>query len=120
MSKNYMNDLPRMLHMVGAEIHAINCEHGFWDGKLTSHNKAEKIALMHSELSEALEAIRHKDKGHQPSDHVPAMTAIAEEMADVVIRVLDFCGAYDIDLGRAICSKMAFNEGRPHKHGKEF
>jgi NTP pyrophosphatase (non-canonical NTP hydrolase) len=89
-------------------------EHGFTDA-----TPAEDIALMHSELSEALEDIRdgkrldlmqHADNGKP--------IGVPSELADVVIRVLHFCGKHGINLGTAILEKMAFNETRPYKHGK--
>lgn len=67
------------------------------------------IALAHSELSEALEAHRNDNYEH-----------IAEELADVVIRVADTAGAMGIDLEHAIIVKMAFNRHRPHRHGKRY
>lgn len=64
------------------------------------------LALIHSEVSEALEADRKGDSEN-----------FAEELADVVIRILDLCGSKDIDLQAAILKKMEFNKSRPHKHG---
>ena len=75
---------------------------------------AEKIALIHSELSEALEAIRD---GNPPSSHIPDFDAFSEEMADAAIRVMDLCEARGIDLGEAILAKMEFNAGREYMHG---
>lgn len=75
------------------------------------------IALMHSELSEALEAIR-KDLR---SDHIPEFSGVEEEMADVVIRVIGFCGKYKLRLAEAIIAKMDFNMTRDWKsEGKKF
>jgi NTP pyrophosphatase (non-canonical NTP hydrolase) len=39
------------------------------------------------------------------------------EIADLVIRVADFCRANGIDLAAAVRYKMAYNETRPHRHG---
>ncbi len=88
---------------------------GFWDE--VAPNVGEKIALMHSELSEALEAARH---GNPKSEHIPEYPAIAEELADTIIRIFDFSGAYGVDLDGAFKAKMQFNENRPYKHGKAF
>ncbi|KKK82572.1 hypothetical protein LCGC14_2802050 [marine sediment metagenome] len=82
-------------------------------------NDGETVALMHSELSEVLEAIR-TDGYRRRSDHVPEISAVAEEYADLIIRVLGACAAHGIDIGTAIEAKMAFNEGRPYRHGKKF
>lgn len=80
-------------------------------------NDGEMIALMHSELSEALEGIRH---GNPPSDHIPEFSAVEEEFADVIIRLLDNCEARGWRIADAIFAKMKFNATRPYKHGKKF
>ena len=64
------------------------------------------LALIHAEVSEALEADRKGDSEH-----------FAEELADVIIRIFDLCGEKGIDLEKAILNKMAFNKTRPYKHG---
>lgn len=64
------------------------------------------LALVHSEVSEALEADR---KGDQEN--------FEEELADVLIRIFDLCGSLGIDLEDALETKMELNKGRSHKHG---
>lgn len=97
-------------------IHEWAKEKGFWDQGVDNRNKGEMIALMHSELSEALEAIRKPKQ----DEHCPEFTNEAIELADAVIRIFDYCAAFKIPLGEAILAKMAFNEIRPKKHGKAF
>jgi hypothetical protein len=73
---------------------------------------AEKLALVHTEVSEALE-------GHRKSkmdDHLPHRLSIEVELADAVIRIADLAGALGLDLGGAVAEKMAYNQVRPdHK-----
>jgi hypothetical protein len=86
---------------------------------LSTPNYGEKIALMHSELSEAFEAHRHTPPGAEfPSDHISGFTGEEEEMADEVIRVFDVSRQRNLRLADAILAKMDFNATRPYKHGK--
>lgn len=80
-------------------------------------NQAEKIALMHSELSEALEAVR---QGNPPSEKIPEFSQLEEELADTIIRIGDFVGKYELRLGEAILAKLEYNAARPFKHNKQF
>lgn len=89
-------------------------EKGFWDDPKPF---SESIALMHSELSEALEADRH---GDPKSDHIPEFTGREEELADAVIRILDVSAHHGLRLGKAVLAKMAYNASRPRKHGKAY
>ena len=73
---------------------------------------AQKLCLIHSEISEAMEGHR---KGLM-DDKLPHRPMMEVELADAVIRIFDLAGALDFDLGGAIAEKMAFNAQRPdHK-----
>jgi len=130
-----------------ADAHQTATEHGF-----TEASVGEDIALMHSELSEALEDYRAGRKPgeivydvvlefhggnrethlgiseallkryqHDPEQWPVVKSAkpcgIPSELADVIIRILHFCGKHNVPLGRAVREKMAFNKTREHKHG---
>lgn len=97
------------------EVYQMAVMKGWWD---KPREDGTLIALMHSELSEALEAARH---GNKSSEHIPKFSGVEEEMADVVIRIMDFCQARGYRLGEAIEAKVEFNSGRSKMHGgKKF
>lgn len=81
----------------------------------------ESIALMHSELSEALEEIRNgKSINEIYYDHkgLPSKPCgVPIELADELIRIFHFCGEHQIDLDTAVNVKMEYNRSRPYKHG---
>lgn len=138
--------------------HANSREKGFWDncmlgappppGMIRAHvtdlglntdavalTIPEKLALLHSEISEALEVYRdpqsmslrglwfhsHYGPTDDPTNEDGSLRkpiGFMSEMADVVIRVFDLTGAIGGDLASAVKTKMAYNRGRPRKHGK--
>ncbi|MDU0200142.1 hypothetical protein ACYEXS_19560 [Paenibacillus sp. MAH-36] len=96
---------------------ARNAKEKGWDE--TPATPGEDIALMHSELSEALEDIR---KGYELNEYYyeengAKPCGVPSELADTVIRIGHFCAKHGIDLGAAINIKMSYNATRPYKHG---
>lgn len=96
------------------EIHKNAVNHGFWEGE---RNFGELISLIHSELSEALEAMR---AGNPKSKKISSFKNVEEELADAVIRIMDLSCGLRLDVAGAIIEKMKYNLKRPYKHGKEF
>lgn len=98
------------LAKLAVEIRAINTANG-WDG-LTSAEWANPykvpalLGLVHTEVSEAMEAFRENDREH-----------FLEEMADVVIRVLDCVGGLTGNFDAFLRAKLEKNRQRGHHHG---
>lgn len=81
-------------------------------GEPIERNIPEMICLMHSELSEMMEGFRKS----KMDEHIPHRTSEEVEAADVLIRLLDYCGYRNLDLAGAYVEKRAYNDSRPdHK-----
>lgn len=126
-----INDMLKLLNDSCDEVFEDNFRNGFYDdyhevsdalfvdelkAYTTLMRKSQMIALIHSELSEALEAIRKSLK----DDKLPHRSGEEVEIADTVIRILDYAGAWGLDLAGAIEEKLEYNRNRGYKHGKSF
>lgn len=118
----------RCLNLLSKDIYRWSVDKGFWRTPLTPQSeegeryvtnlkKSQKIALVMTELGELIEGLRVAEG---PSSKILGFTNEEEEVADAIIRLLDYAGAYRLRIGEALAAKMAVNEGRPLKHGKNF
>jgi NTP pyrophosphatase (non-canonical NTP hydrolase) len=104
------------LDALSAVLHETAREKGFWDGEYSHDKIGNKLALVHSEVTEVLEAIR-KSHGSEK---------VVEEMADVIIRLLDIYAAMRNEetvlhsLDEILQKKMNINKERPTLHGNLF
>lgn len=113
-------------------IYSDNLAKGFYDDEMairlhlskdpTKHQsyiksvRAQRLALVTSEISEALEA----DRKNLMDDHLPQYYGFDVELADALIRILDLCGANNVDIGKVVRDKLAYNKSRPYRHGKAY
>jgi len=118
MDNNLTTHFRTVWDYVSGQVHKNAQEKGFWNMGIENRNKGELLCLMHSELSECMEAIRKPDIVDQ---HLPNLDPQAVELADCVIRIMDYGHAFGLDIAEAVVLKMQFNAKRPHMHGgKKF
>lgn len=116
----------KTLNDYATESHAAMAQwwHDIQTGQRIDRNKGELLALIHSEISECLEGVRK----NLMDDKLPHRKMEEVELADALIRIFDYAGAFDLDIEGAYQEKMAFNarredhkaENRRSENGKKF
>jgi NTP pyrophosphatase (non-canonical NTP hydrolase) len=116
--EDFLNSLAKVVH---------NANKTWWHDPVTGlpieRNKGELLALIHSEISEALEG----ERKNSMDDHLPHRKMAEVELADALIRILDYAEGFGYNIGEAFVEKMAYNAQRADhkpenriKGGKQF
>lgn len=104
--------LPDAINSVVDVCHGLSTEAGWWGGELGDISNplvvTNKLCLIHSEISEAMEGYR-KD---MMDDHLPHRKMAEVELADAMIRIMDLAGACGFNLGLAMEEKLEYNKTR--------
>jgi hypothetical protein len=100
-------------NLMAALVYRNAVNKGFWP---EDRNTGEAIALIHSELSEALEGLRKPG----PDEHCPEFTKVEVELADAIIRIMDLAAGNKWRIAAALVAKHEYNLGRSYMHGKNF
>ena len=103
--KLYLNVLKKVCHG--------NAKDAGWytdlkTGKSLDRNVGEMMALIHSEISEAMEGYRK----NKMDDHLPNRKNVEIELADAIIRIMDLAGYLKLNIGRAVIEKLEYNKTR--------
>ena len=117
--------MTRTIQDLVLESHAISVSKGWHEGDAAvrkgdayDHNRiAALLMLITTEVAEACECVRDNQFHMFYEADTGKPEGLPSELADVVIRVADLCGALRIDLPNAIEEKLAYNRRRQHRHG---
>ena len=126
----WWDDLEKLRRLKDQILDSSNLTEDYKSEILNDINKSinliitQKLALVHSEISEALEGVRKDLK----DDHLPQYDMFAVELADAIIRILELAGAFNIPIGNIMMEKLEYNSKRvdhTRKHrsgtnGKKF
>lgn len=117
-----MDNTKTNIRTLQADVHKNAVKHGWWANG--DRNVGELLMLCVSELSEAFEEHRNGkaiNETYYTTDKQgnKKMEGVPSELADTVIRIMDLCEYYNIDLEKAILEKHEYNKNRPYKHGNK-
>jgi len=103
------------INEIAKRVHQTAKDKGWWEAP---RNPLEMMALVHSEVSEAVEELRNNKPDSYRNDFNPEKPeGWAVELIDAVIRIFDFLECAKVDVGSILLEKMAYNETREYRHG---
>lgn len=105
-----------MVNIMRNTVHNNAKEHGWHD---TPREFGTLCMLMVSEISEAFEEHREHRRPNEVYEKNGKPEGIPIELADCIIRILDYCGAENIDIGEALEVKHKYNITRSYRHGNK-
>jgi NTP pyrophosphatase (non-canonical NTP hydrolase) len=109
------NDLPwDALNELASHVYDISKSKGFHSS--SEPKMGDFVSNLHGEVSELWEAYR-RSKLFEQCDKDTPLTCIEEELADIIIRALDTAKTYNVDIGKALRLKSAYNETRSYRNG---
>lgn len=97
-----------------SEVHANNVAHGWF---IADRPFSEDIALLTTEVGEAYDAYRIRGMETYTDPDTGKPDDVKSELADILIRLLDTCQRYNVDLEMEYERKMKYNRTRPYRHG---
>ena len=115
---NAFNEIfAKLFYLYSLEVHETAVSKGWWNdenGDRADRNDGEIFSNFHAEISEAWESFRC---GNPDSEKIQGFSQIEEELADCIIRIMDYAVARDFDVAAAILAKMEYNKSREYRHG---
>lgn len=102
------------LNTTAEKVHNNAVQHGWWD---KPPSLPESLMLCVGELSEAMEEYRNHHLANEIYYKDGKLEGVPIELADTIIRILDICAYYEIDIDSAVKDKMEYNKSRSFRHG---
>lgn len=93
---------------------------GWWDKPREDGTCLMNITCEIAEANEALRQTNPETGKMKQSIKIPGFLEVEEELADTIIRILDFAGYHRFRIAEAIKAKLEFNQTRSYRHGKKY
>ena len=102
---------------ISKTIHTVAVDKGWWD---TPRSFGDVMMMIVTECAEAVEHYREGKELNKLWYEDTKPDGVPAEMADIIIRVLDACVQYDINIEESLVEKVRYNESRTYRHGNKL